>query len=158
MDCPDLHILSLYQDGGLDEETAREVQEHLAVCKKCDKQFRRLGKLGLFMRIGLGRSRKTPCPTPEELGAYLAGGVGKLRREQIEEHLAGCQRCLHEVAVFSDPSFTDPSENSPVPTRRALEEFESLSSNSNYPEAAKRAKSIDVFYARRDALRKHTGG
>jgi molecular chaperone DnaJ len=41
--------------------------------------------------------------------------------------------------------------------KQVLEEFESLTSNSNYPEAAKRAKAVDTFYARRDALRKHTG-
>ncbi|GEM_PF-2899719 len=123
MKCPDLHILSLYQDGGLDPESARQVQEHLAGCASCEEQFRTLGKLGLFMRLGLGRSRKTPCLSAEELGAYLAGEVGAEHRERIEEHLAGCPRCLHEVAVFSDESFGQPSEVSPVPTRRALEEF-----------------------------------
>ncbi len=40
--------------------------------------------------------------------------------------------------------------------KRLLEEFESLSSASNYPATAKRAKAIDTFYVRRDALRKHT--
>ena len=123
MKCPDLQILSRYQDGGLDEENSRLVQEHLESCPSCNERFKQLGKMGLFLRIGLGRPRKTPCLSAEELGTYLAGGVSPDHRERLEAHLAGCERCLHEVALFSDGAFEPPGEFSPVPTRRALADF-----------------------------------
>ncbi len=102
MKCPDLHMLSRYQDGGFDAETAHRVCEHLLSCPVCEERFRMLGKMGLFLHIGLGRPGHTPCLSAEEVGAYLAGRVSPERRKQIEAHLAGCVRCLHEVAVFSD--------------------------------------------------------
>ena len=126
MKCPDLVILSHYQDGGLDAESARLVQEHLATCRSCEKRFRKLGNLGLFLHIGLTPEKKTPCLSPEEIGTYVAGGLGAEHRERIEAHLADCRRCLHEVAIFGDAEFMQLEETSPAPTREALAAFAEL--------------------------------
>ena len=131
--CPDLQILSRYQDGGLDEESARLVREHLLKCSSCEERFQRLGKLGLFMRLGIGRTRNTPCLSVEELGTYVTGSVSPEHRERIEAHLAGCRECLHQVAIFSDAEFARPGETSPVPTRKALSEFALLNRRASRP-------------------------
>ena len=142
-------MLSRYQDGALDEQTARRVAEHLLSCPACEERFRVLGKLGLFLRIGLGRPKNTPCPTSEEIAAYLAGHVSAEHRERIENHLAGCERCLHEVAVFSDDAFERLTPSSPVPTRRALAAFAQLNQKPVPPSRWRRART----FAWRTALR-----
>ncbi|GAH40500.1 unnamed protein product, partial [marine sediment metagenome] len=140
--CPELQVLSRYQDGGLDEKTACQVRQHLMACPACEERFRTLGKLGLFWRVGLGRPKNTPCLTAEEVGTYLAGRTRSEQRERIEAHLAGCESCLHEVALFSDVGFERLSPSSPVPTRRALAEFAKLNRQHSRPPWLRRTASI----------------
>ncbi len=86
---------------------------------------------------------KLPAGTPN-------GKIFRLRGKGMPNLNSGCGD-LHVRVEIEVPA------NLSSKQRRALEEFESLTSNSNYPEAAKRAKAIETFYARRDTLRKHTG-
>lgn len=123
MNCPDLEILSNYQDGVLDDAVSGTIREHLLSCPDCQHRFRMLGRVGLFFRMALGSARSTPCLDPEAVAAYAAGIASGSERKEIEEHLAGCDRCLHEVAVFSGEVFGKLTSASPVPTRRALAEF-----------------------------------
>jgi len=39
-----------------------------------------------------------PCPTDEEVAAYIDGGLDRVERERVAGHLASCEECL---AVFS---------------------------------------------------------
>ncbi|MDD3545877.1 MAG: molecular chaperone DnaJ [Kiritimatiellae bacterium] len=87
---------------------------------------------------------KLPAGTPN-------GKIFRLRGKGMPNLNGGCGD-LHVRVEIEVPA------NLSSKQKRALEDFESLTSSSNYPEAAKRAKAVDVFYARRDSLRKHTGG
>lgn len=120
MKCLDWETLSRYQDGSLDERRSRSICEHLLGCPSCRAKLRSLGRAGLFLRIALGSHRHAECPTEEELGAYLSGRMPVEDRRRVEGHLIGCPKCLHEVALLSDPEMLRRSAGSPVPDRAAL--------------------------------------
>ncbi len=86
---------------------------------------------------------KLPAGTPN-------GKIFRLRGKGMPNLNGGCGD-LHVRVEIEVPA------NLSSKQKQVLEEFESLTSSANYPEAAKRAKAVDTFYARRDALRKHTG-
>jgi len=126
MKCYDWETLSRYQDGFLEEDRSRVVCEHLLGCPTCQAKMRSLGRAGLFLRITLGSHRHVECPTEEQLGTYLSGRMSLDDRQQVEGHLALCPRCLHEVALLSDPDMLRRSAGSPVPDREAMTRFRRL--------------------------------
>jgi len=126
MSCYRREILSRYQDGSLDETRSAEIASHLDGCVECREVLRTLGRAGLFLRIAVGSHRSAECLADEELGAYLAGVMRAEDRRRVEEHLAGCRICLHEVAVLSDDAATTPVAESPRPDARALARFARL--------------------------------
>ena len=126
MKCPDWEILSRYQDGSLSEALNREICEHLMGCWTCQEKMRSLGKAGLYFRIGLASRRDTDCLDPEALGAYLSGEMSRADRRRVEGHLVQCPKCLHEVAVLSNPELMTRESASPVPTKSALTRFKRL--------------------------------
>lgn len=126
MKCFDWEILSRYQDGSLEESRSRLVCEHLMECSSCQARMRTLGRAGLFFRIAVGSHRDEECPSEEELGAYLSGRMRAEDRRRIEGHLVACSKCLHEVAVLSDPEMLRREAGSPVPDMAALARFRGL--------------------------------
>jgi len=126
MKCLDWETLSRYQDGSLDESRSRSICEHLLGCPSCRAKMRALGRAGLFLRIALGSHRHVECPTEEELGAYLSGRMLAEDRRRVEGHLTGCAKCLHEVALLSDPEMLRRSAGSPVPDRAAFTRLRAL--------------------------------
>ena len=126
MKCYDWETISRYQDGYLDEDQSRVVCEHLLGCPTCQAKLRSLGRAGLFLRIALGSHRHAECPTEEHLGTYLSGRMSLDGRQRVEGHLIMCPRCLHEVALLSDPDMLRRSAGSPVPDREAMARFRNL--------------------------------
>ena len=43
------------------------------------------------------------CPEPEAIAAYVEGMGDRKQRDELEVHLAGCDRCLEEVVFCSEP-------------------------------------------------------
>lgn len=85
---------------------------------------------------------KLPAGTPN-------GKVFRLRGKGMPTLNGGCGD-LHVRVELEVPAHLSSK------ARRLLEEFAALTSADNYPEAAKQHKAIDAFFARRDALHKHT--
>lgn len=85
---------------------------------------------------------KLPAGTPN-------GKVFRLRGKGMPTLNGGCGD-LHVRVELEVPAHLSSK------ARRLLEEFATLTSADNYPEAAKQHKAIDAFFARRDALHKHT--
>jgi anti-sigma factor RsiW len=126
MQCYDWEMLSRYQDGSLGDGENQHIAEHLMECPSCQEKMRSLGQVGLFFRIALGSRRHAECLSDEELGAYLSGRSSPEDRTRVEAHLLICPKCLHEVAVLSDPEMLATSARSPVPDVRAQERFRHL--------------------------------
>ncbi len=84
---------------------------------------------------------KLPAGTPN-------GKVFRLREKGMPS-LEGGIGDLHVRIDIEVPSHLSSKQ------KRALEEFASLASSDNFPDAAKQGKAIETFFARRDALRKH---
>ena len=84
---------------------------------------------------------KLPAGTPN-------GKVFRLRDKGMPSLNGGCGD-LHVRVELEVPSHLTSKQ------KRALEEFAATTTADNFPEAAKLNKAADVFFARRDALRKH---
>jgi len=115
MACYDLEILSSYQDGSLTDAENQQITQHLTGCASCQEKMRSLGQAGLFFQIALGSRRYADCLGEEELGAYLSGRMSDKDRSRMEAHLLLCPKCLHEVAVLSDPGMLGVSAGLPLP-------------------------------------------
>jgi anti-sigma factor RsiW len=126
VECLDLKTLSLYQDGSLDESQSENIREHLLECEECAQSLRTLGRTGLFFRIELGSHKNGECPGEEEIGAYVGGEMAAADRVRIEAHLLNCSKCLHEVALLSEPAMAAPDESAPDADAKALERFKAL--------------------------------
>jgi hypothetical protein len=85
-----------------------------------------LGQAGLFFQIALGSRKHADCLGNEELGTYVSGRMSGKDRARMEAHLLACPKCLHEVAVLSDPGMLTASAGSPVPDSKARERFARL--------------------------------
>ena len=86
---------------------------------------------------------KLPAGTPN-------GKVFRLRDKGMP-NLNGGSGDLHVRVELEVPQHLSSKQ------KRALEEFAAQTSLDNFPDAAKQNKAVDKFFARRDALRKHTG-
>ena len=126
MACYDWEILSRYQDGSFDDAENQRIAEHLLGCPSCQEKMHSLGQVGLFFRMALGSRRHADCLDDEDLGAYLSGRMSGEDRARMEAHLLACPKCLHEVAVLSDPEMLTTSAISPGPDANALERFRHL--------------------------------
>ena len=126
MSCYDREILSRYQDGSLADAECWRIASHLDGCADCRETLLELGRAGLYLRIAVGSRRSAECLSEEEVGAYLSGAMFETDRRRVEEHLANCRWCLHEIAVMSDDSGVTPADESPLPDTQALARFAKL--------------------------------
>ena len=85
---------------------------------------------------------KLPAGTPN-------GKVFRLRAKGMPS-LNGGSGDLHVRVEIEVPSHLSSKQ------KRLLEEFATLTTPDNFPEAAKQGKAVNTFFARRDALLKHT--
>ena len=134
MSCYDREILSRYQDGALADAECRRIASHLDGCADCRETLLELGRAGLYLRLAVGGRKSAECLTEEEVGAYLSGAMFETDRRRVEEHLANCRWCLHEIAVMSDDSAVEdpeqsrgaPADESPRPDAQAFARFAKL--------------------------------
>ena len=85
---------------------------------------------------------KLPAGTPN-------GKVFRLREKGMPSLNGGCGD-LHVRVEIEVPTHLSSKQ------KRVLEDFASLTTPDNYPEATRQAKACDTFFARREALLKHT--
>ena len=85
---------------------------------------------------------KLPAGTPN-------GKVFRLREKGMPSLNGGCGD-LHVRVEIEVPTHLSSKQ------KRVLEDFASLATPDNYPEATRQAKACDTFFARREALLKHT--
>jgi len=85
---------------------------------------------------------KLPAGTPN-------GKVFRLRDKGMP-NLNGGNGDLHVRVEIEVPTHLSSKQ------KRLLEDFAAATSTDSFPEAARQTKAIDAFFARRDALRKHT--
>jgi len=48
------------------------------------------------------------CPGPEAVAAYIEGRADRRQRDELEAHFAGCDLCLEEVVLCSEP-YSEPA-------------------------------------------------
>jgi molecular chaperone DnaJ len=85
---------------------------------------------------------KLPAGTPN-------GKVFRLRDKGMPSLNGGCGD-LHVQVQFEVPSHLSSKQ------RKLLEDFAASATADNFPDAAKQTREVEAFFARRDALRKHT--
>lgn len=88
---------------------------------------------------------KDRCLTDEEMTAYVDGVADEPARRRIEEHLAGCGLCLHNVAELKQ-LISSHSEDL-APTAAALELAESI-----VEKHTGAAREFDITLAIRDGI------
>jgi molecular chaperone DnaJ len=86
---------------------------------------------------------KVPAGTPN-------GKVFRLRDKGMPNLNGGCGD-LHVRVEIEVPTHLSSKQ------KKLLEEFASLTTADTFPDAARQNQAVDAFFARRDALRKHTG-
>src|SRR6516225_3307609 len=42
------------------------------------------------------------CPDRQDLREFTLGRIPELEADQLEQHLSGCQRCLHMIETLGD--------------------------------------------------------
>jgi len=84
---------------------------------------------------------KLPAGTPN-------GKVFRLRGKGMPSLNGGCGD-LHVRVEIEVPSHLSSKQ------KRLLEEFATLASSDNFPDAARQSKAVEAFFVRRDALLKH---
>jgi len=84
--------------------SGRHLSEHVAQCEDCKQELRNsLDMLGLLDAV-LADNALTPtqpCLDDNVIAAYVDGRLSRAERDAAECHMAGCQRCLRQLADLS---------------------------------------------------------
>jgi anti-sigma factor RsiW len=99
--CPSGAELLALAEGLSDPQDRERIEGHLPGCAACRARLAEITRLSGALRAE-GRAgspaRPTVCPGDELLAAYADGSLDGRRATRIERHVAGCRRCLAEVA------------------------------------------------------------
>jgi len=78
----------------LDGEASPEVEAHLVSCPHCRERAQHLARLQARLAARLYRAT---CPSPLELGEYHLGILAPAQKLAMDQHLATCLHCSHEL-------------------------------------------------------------
>jgi predicted anti-sigma-YlaC factor YlaD len=103
MKCPEFETLFAYVDQTLGPKETQELVEHLQSCPACRETLTTIETLRYSRLMGSNRqSRWTPeCLNEQQLSAYLDHALEPKEKIRVEEHFAGCDFCLGELAVLA---------------------------------------------------------
>lgn len=105
MNCLDIDMLSRHLDHELEPQQQQEVVAHLSTCPHCAERLRTLQTQALELRSAWSGA-PTPgspgaaCYRAENLSAYATGLLSAQEDAGVEQHLATCDTCLHEVMAI----------------------------------------------------------
>ncbi len=90
--------LELHALGLLELARAEAVEAHLRSCPDCATRYESISTQSLAVKSAVcaglaAETPKEPCPDRERLALYLDCALSEERREELENHLAGCRRC-----------------------------------------------------------------
>jgi anti-sigma factor RsiW len=95
MPCPKDEKIEAYLGGELDAQETADLLKHLKTCARCRKSAQQL----ISLRRALGAVvAEPPCPSKEEVLAYVQGSVTSSQKAALEEHLKGCLECRMTIA------------------------------------------------------------
>jgi anti-sigma factor RsiW len=103
MNCLDIETLSMHLDRELELQQHKDVVAHLRTCSHCAERLRTLQTQAVALRSGWSGVVPTPqlpgaaCCRAEDLSAYASGLLSAQEDASVEQHLATCDVCLHEV-------------------------------------------------------------
>lgn len=152
--CLSIATVAAFVGKALDEDRARQVSAHLAVCEKCRGLFTAMQTL---RSAGGGLIAGTPadalasdeisvgCVPTETMGDYLGGRLPENERIAYSAHVAECGQCFDRAAHFMASS---------ARMARGLLELEKTPQRFRDAVAPRVAQAPSIFVAARDILRR----
>jgi len=97
---PDFEVLTRFALREATVAEAREVQAHVRECPQCREEAREIALLELGLQVATtGAEPASPCPDAAEWAAFVDGALAPGSRQVLEQHLLGCDDCLHRVLL-----------------------------------------------------------
>ncbi len=107
MNCPDDEKLVAYVGGELDGDEVAEVLAHVRACPECRQAASELLALHRVLNV---IAKERPCPSPEQMLAYLMHNLSPAGEESFKKHLHDCLTCrimATDLEVVGDSGVVD---------------------------------------------------